>query len=175
MIKTYKGITPSIHPTAFIEDSALIIGDVEIGEYSSVWFNAVIRGDVNYIRIGKRTNIQDGSILHVTRDTHPLFIGDNVTIGHNVTLHGCRIKDRCLIGMGAIVLDGAEVGEDSIIGAGAVVAEETIIPPMTLALGIPAKPKRELTHEEVKMIKGYAENYIEYFKTYKMNLGVKGV
>lgn len=168
MIKAYKGITPNIHTTAFIEDSALIIGDVEIGEYSSVWFNAVIRGDVNYIRIGKRTNVQDNSVLHVTKDTHPLFIGNHVTIGHNVTLHGCRIKDRCLIGMGVIILDGAEVGEDSIIGAGAVVVEGTVVSPRTLMVGIPARPKRVLTPEEVAMIVRSAENYIEYSNTYKI-------
>src|SRR3989304_7449039 len=117
MLKPYKGILPRIDESAFIEDSAQIIGDVEIGARSSIWFNAVVRGDVHYIRIGERTNVQDNSVLHVTKDTYPLIIGSDVTIGHNAVLHGCVVKDRCLIGMGAIILDNAEIGEDSIIGA----------------------------------------------------------
>src|SRR3972149_6367775 len=121
MLKPYKGILPRIDESAFMEDSARIIGDVEIGAHSSIWFNAVVRGDVHYIRIGSRTNVQDNCTLHVTKDTYPLIIGNDITIGHGVILHGCTIKDRCLIGMGAIILDNAEVGEDCIIGAGALV------------------------------------------------------
>ncbi|MFQ5901813.1 MAG: gamma carbonic anhydrase family protein [Thermodesulfobacteriota bacterium] len=166
MIRPYKDIFPKIHPTVFVEDSAQVIGDVEIGEYSSLWFNVVARGDVNFIKIGSRTNIQDNSVLHVTHDTYPLYIGDDVTVGHSVTLHGCRIKDRCLIAMGVVVLDGAEVGEDSIVGAGSVVTEGMILPPRTLSLGIPARPKRELTKKEIEGILISSRNYIGYAEDY---------
>jgi len=165
-ILSYKGIYPKLHQSVFIVESAIIIGDVEIGEYSSVWFNAVIRGDVNYIRIGYRTNIQDLCMLHVTKDTHPLILGNEITVGHSVTLHGCTIKDRCLIGMGATILDGAVVGEDCIIGAGALVLEGSVIPPGTLVIGFPAKPKRDLTDAERARIKQSAQNYIDYARTY---------
>lgn len=165
-ILSYKGIYPKLHQTVFIVESAIIIGDVEIGEYSSVWFNAVIRGDVNYIRIGYRTNIQDLCMLHVTKDTRPLILGNEITVGHSVTLHGCTIKDRCLIGMGATILDGAVVGEDCIIGAGALVTEGSVIPPGTLAIGFPAKPRRDLTDAERARIKQSAQNYIDYARTY---------
>ena len=167
MIRQYKGKTPEIASSAYIEDSAHVIGDVVIGEESSVWFNATIRGDVNYIRIGDKTNIQDSSVLHVTKGTHPLFIGSEVTVGHNVTLHGCTIKDRCLIGMGAIVLDGAEVGEDSIVGAGALVKEGMRVKPGTLVVGVPAREVRQLSDEEVQRIKISAANYIDYMSEYK--------
>ena len=153
MILPYKGQTPRIHPTVFIVEGAQIIGDVEIGEDSSVWFNAVVRGDVNFVSIGKRTNVQDNSVLHVNHDTYSLVIGDDVTIGHSVTLHGCVLKNRCLIGMGAIVLDGAKVGEDSVVGAGALVTEGMVVPPKSLVLGLPAKVKRCLTDKEVAGIK----------------------
>jgi len=165
-ILSYKGIYPKLHQSVFIVESAIIIGDVEIGEYSSVWFNAVIRGDVNYIRIGYRTNIQDLCMLHVTKDTRPLILGNEITVGHSVTLHGCTIKDRCLIGMGATILDGAVVGEDCIIGAGALVLEGSVIPPGTLVIGFPAKPKRDLTDAERARIKQSAQNYIDYARTY---------
>ena len=165
-ILSYKGIYPKLHQSVFIVESAIIIGDVEIGEYSSVWFNAVIRGDVNYIRIGYRTNIQDLCMLHVTKDTRPLILGNEITVGHSVTLHGCTIKDRCLIGMGATILDGAVVGEDCIIGAGALVLEGSVIPPGTLAIGFPAKPRRDLTDAERARIKQSAQNYIDYARTY---------
>ena len=165
-ILSYKGIYPKLHQSVFIVESAIIIGDVEIGEYSSVWFNAVIRGDVNYIRIGYRTNIQDLCMLHVTKDTRPLILGNEITVGHSVTLHGCTIKDRCLIGMGATILDGAVVGEDCIIGAGALVTEGSVIPPGTLAIGFPAKPRRDLTDAEKARIKQSAQNYIDYAQTY---------
>ena len=167
MIRQYKGKTPEIASSAYVDDSAHVIGDVVIGEESSVWFNATIRGDVNYIRIGARTNIQDSSVLHVTKGTHPLFIGNEVTVGHNVTLHGCTIRDRCLIGMGAIILDGAEVGEDSIVGAGALVKEGMRVKPGTLVVGVPAREVRQLTDEEVQRIKTSAGNYIDYMNDYK--------
>src|SRR3972149_1606371 len=152
--------------TVFFFESAVIIGDTEIGEYSSIWFNAVVRGDVHYIRIGDRTNIQDLCMLHVTKDTHPLILGNDITVGHSVTLHGCTIKDRCLIGMGTTILDGAVVGEDCIIGAGALVTEGAVIPPGTLAVGMPAKPKRDLTEKEIARIRQSAQNYIDYARTY---------
>jgi len=166
LIKPYKGVHPKIHPTVFVVETAVIIGDVEIGEYSSIWFNAVVRGDVHYIRIGDRTNIQDLCMLHVTKDTHPLILGNDITVGHSVTLHGCTIKDRCLIGMGTTILDGAVVGEDCIIGAGALVTEGAVIPPGTLAIGMPAKPKRDLTEKEIARIRQSAQNYIDYARTY---------
>ena len=166
LIKPYKGIHPKIHPTVFVVETAVIIGDVEIGEYSSIWFNAVVRGDVHYIRIGDRTNIQDLCMLHVTKDTHPLILGNDITVGHSVTLHGCTIKDRCMIGMGTTILDGAMVGEDCISGEGAFVTEGAVIPPGTLAIGMPAKPKRDLTEKEIARIRQSAQNYIDYARTY---------
>lgn len=172
MLKPYKGKWPKLNASVFIEDSAQVIGDVEIGENSSVWFNAVVRGDVHYIRIGSRTNVQDNCTLHVTKDTYPLIIGDDVTIGHNVVLHGCTVKDRCLIGMGAIVLDNAIIGEDSMVGAGALVTEGMSVPPGSLVLGIPAKVVRELKPEEKARILKSAQNYIEYSSNYT---GPKGV
>lgn len=167
MIQEYKGIRPKIHPSVFVEDSARVIGDVEIGEDSSVWFHVLIRGDVHSIRIGKRTNIQDGSLLHVTRIKFPLVLGDEITVGHGATLHGCVIKDRCLIGMRAVLLDGAQVGEESIIGAGALVTEGTIIPPRSLAYGLPARVVRPLTDEEVAKIRQSAENYVLLAREYR--------
>jgi len=166
MIIPFQGKTPVVAASAFIVDSAQVIGDVEIGEASGVWFNAVIRGDVNYIRIGKRTNIQDGCVLHVARETYPLLIEDEVTVGHNVTLHACTVRRRCLIGMGAIVMDGAEVGEGSIVGAGALVTAQTLIPPGSLVLGAPANVKRPLTEDEIRGIRDSAAHYVNDIKNY---------
>ena len=171
MLIPYKGVSPRLHETVFAVEGAAIIGDVEIGERSSVWFNAVVRGDVHYIRIGKRTNVQDNSTLHVTKETYPLIIGDDVTIGHNVVLHGCTVKDRCLIGMGAIVLDNALIGSDTIIGAGALVTEGARIPPGSLVIGVPGKVVRALEPEEIARIKRSAMNYIEYSKNYMGHTG----
>lgn len=166
MILPFKDKTPEIDPSAFITESAQVIGDVVIGEESSVWFNAVIRGDMNYIRIGKRTNIQDGCVCHVARRTYPLIVGDEVTVGHNVTLHACTVHSRCLIGMGAIVMDGAEIGENSIVGAGALVTQHTKIPPGSLVVGSPAKVKRELTEEEIRGIREAAAHYVGDIESY---------
>lgn len=166
MIRTYQGIAPTIAQTAFIEETAVVIGDVVIGEDSSVWFNAVVRGDVHFIRIGSRTNVQDLSVLHVTHDTHPLVLGDEVTVGHHVVLHGCTIKDRVLIGMGAIIMDGAVIEEDCVVGAGALVTEGTVVPPKSLILGSPAKVKRPVTGQELAWIRESAQNYIEYARQY---------
>ncbi|MBM4121323.1 MAG: gamma carbonic anhydrase family protein [Nitrospira sp.] len=166
MIRTFQGIKPTIAKSAYIEDTAVVIGDVVIGEESSVWFNAVVRGDVHSIRIGNRTNVQDLCMLHVTHDTHPLIIGDDVTVGHHVVLHGCTVKDRVLIGMGAIIMDGAVIGENCVVGAGALVTEGTIVPPKSLILGSPAKVKRPVIDEELAWIKESAQNYIEYARQY---------
>lgn len=166
MLIPYKGIMPKIHPSVFVEESARVVGDVEMGEHSSVWFNAVVRGDVHYIRIGGRTNVQDNSSLHVTKDVYPLIVGSDITIGHGVTLHGCVVRDRCLIGMGAIVLDNAEIGEDSIVGAGALVKEGMKVPPGSLVVGVPAKVVRQTTDEEKARIRQSALNYIGYAKDY---------
>ncbi len=166
MIRTFQGIKPTVPKSCFIEETAVIIGDVVMGEDCSAWFHAVIRGDVNYIRIGNRTNVQDLCMLHVTHDTHPLMIGDDVTIGHHVVLHGCTIKDRVLIGMGAIIMDGAVIGENCVVGAGALVTERTIVPPNSLILGSPAKVKRPVTAEELAWIQESARNYVRYSRQY---------
>jgi carbonic anhydrase/acetyltransferase-like protein (isoleucine patch superfamily) len=166
MIRTFQGIIPVIPKSCFIEDTAVVIGDVVMGEQCSVWFHTVIRGDVHYIRIGHRTNIQDLSMLHVTHDTHPLIIGSDVTIGHHVVLHGCTLKDRVLIGMGAIVMDGALIGEDSVVGAGALVTERTIVPPKSLVLGSPAKVRRPVTEKELSWIRESSANYVRYAGQY---------
>ena len=166
MLKTYRGIAPTIAPSAFIEDTAVVIGDVTIGSETSVWFHAVIRGDVHFIRIGHRTNIQDLCLLHVAHDTHPLTLGDNITVGHHVVLHGCTIQDRVLIGMGAIIMDGVVIEEDCIIGAGALITARTHIPSKSLVMGTPAKVKRMLTETEVQGIKESAANYIRYAQQY---------
>ncbi|MGH7205365.1 MAG: gamma carbonic anhydrase family protein [Nitrospiraceae bacterium] len=166
MIRTFQGIKPTIPKSAFIEETAVVIGDVVIGEESSVWFHAVVRGDVHYIRIGHRTNVQDLCVLHVTHDTAPLVIGDDVTIGHHVVLHGCTIKDRVLIGMGTIIMDGAVIGEDSVVGAGALVTEGTIVPSKSLILGFPAQVKRPVNEQELAWIRESALNYITYARQY---------
>jgi carbonic anhydrase/acetyltransferase-like protein (isoleucine patch superfamily) len=172
MIKVFQGIHPTIDQTAFIAETAVIIGDVEIGAESSVWYNCVVRGDVNHIRIGARSNVQDLSMLHVTHKKHsddpgaPLIIGDDVTIGHSVTLHGCTLQNGCFIGMQAMVMDHAVVGEGALIGARALVTEGTIVPPRTLWVGAPAKYKRDLTSDEVAWLKKSPGNYVKYSLQY---------
>lgn len=160
MIYPFKKIWPKIHETAFIAPSADIIGDVVIGEYSSVWFQVVIRGDVNDIRIGNRTNIQDHSMLHVTRKTSPLRIGDEVTIGHRVMVHGCTVGDRILIGMGAILMDDCVIGDDCIIGAGALVTKGFQVPAGSVVFGSPSKVIRPINEQERAFLKKSAENYV---------------
>jgi carbonic anhydrase/acetyltransferase-like protein (isoleucine patch superfamily) len=169
MIRTFQGATPKIPSSCFIEETAIVIGDVEMGEQCSVWFHAVVRGDVHSIRIGPRTNVQDLCMLHVTHDTHPLIVGSDVTIGHHVVLHGCTVHDRVLVGMGAIVMDGAVIGEDSIVGAGALVTEGMIVPPKSLVLGSPAKIRRPVTEDELTWIKTSAVNYVKYAGQYVGN------
>ena len=167
MIRSYGGRAPRIAASAYIDEAATIIGDVQIGEHSSVWPGVVVRGDVHYIRIGERTNVQDGSVLHVMRDEHPLVLGDNVTIGHGVVLHGCTIESRCLIGMGSIILNGARIGTGSIVAAGTLVTEGAIVPPGSLFMGHPGKLRRALTAEDLVSIDDYAARYVEYKETYR--------
>ena len=153
---------PRVHPTAFIDASAQVIGDVEIGEESSVWMCAVIRGDVHWIKVGKRTSVQDGTIVHAMTGTHPTSIGDNVTIGHAAVIHGCTIEDQCLVGMGAILLNGVRVGAGSIVAAGTLLVEGQQVPPRSLVMGSPGKVKRLLTQAEVADIQMYADRYVGY-------------
>jgi carbonic anhydrase/acetyltransferase-like protein (isoleucine patch superfamily) len=167
MLRPYRSVLPRVHPTAFIDDSAQVIGDVEIGEESGVWMNAVIRGDVNTVRIGRQTNIQDGCVVHGMLGTHPTRLGDQVTIGHAAVLHGCTIRDRCLIGIGAILLNGADIGEDCIVAAGTLVTEGTTIPRRSLVMGLPGVRTRELSDDEIAGILGYAARYVEYRKDYQ--------
>ena len=162
MLRPYKSIWPAVHPTAFVDQSAQVIGDVHLGAESSIWMNCVVRGDVHAIRIGRRSNIQDLTLVHVMRDTNPTVIGDNVTVGHSAVIHGCTIEDRCLIGMGAILLNGVRVGTGSIVAAGALVPEGMVIPPGSMVMGIPAKVRRALTPEEDASILWYADNYVKY-------------
>jgi carbonic anhydrase/acetyltransferase-like protein (isoleucine patch superfamily) len=162
MLRPYKGMRPRVHGTAYVDDSAQVIGDVEIGEASSIWMNAVVRGDVHWIRIGARSNVQDGTVVHVMNDTHPTTIGDDVTIGHAAIVHGCTIENRVLIGMGAILLNGAHIGEGSIVAAGTLVPEETRIPPRSLVMGSPGRVKRTLSEAEVASILQFSERYVEY-------------
>jgi carbonic anhydrase/acetyltransferase-like protein (isoleucine patch superfamily) len=166
MLRPFRAVHPKVNPTAYIDESAQVIGDVEIGAESSVWMNVVIRGDVNTIRIGDRTNIQDATVIHVMRGTHPTAIGNDVTVGHAAILHGCTIHDRVLIGMGAMLLNGAEIGEDSIVAAGSLVPEGKRFPPRSMLMGRPAALKRELTEAEVASIRDYAQRYVGYRKDY---------
>lgn len=169
-IMTFKGKTPKIHPSAFLTEGVKVIGDVEIGEFSSVWYNSVIRGDVHFIRIGNRTNIQDLSMLHVTHDYFPLTIGNSVTIGHSVSLHGATVKNNILIGIGAIVLDGAIINSNSLIAAGALIKEGFEVPEGVLVAGVPGKIIRDLKQEEIEKITENANNYVMYLTNYRSHL-----
>jgi carbonic anhydrase/acetyltransferase-like protein (isoleucine patch superfamily) len=162
VLRPYRGVSPRVHPTAFIDDSAQVIGDVDIGEESSVWMAAVVRGDVHWIRVGRRSNIQDGTIVHAMTGTHPTAIGSEVTIGHGALVHGCTIEDHCLIGMGAILLNGAHIGTQSIVAAGTLVIEGMKVPPKSLVMGSPGKVKRLLTQAEIADIRTYADRYVAY-------------
>ena len=171
MIRAFQDKVPQIDATAFVEDSAQIIGDVWIGPHSSVWFNTTIRGDVYHIRIGSCSNVQDNSVLHVTRGTFPTILEDYVTVGHSVTLHGCHIRSNNLIGIGSVILDDVLIEENCIIGAGAVVTPGTKVPPRSLMMGVPAKRVRDLTDQEVARIRHHADNYLEYKEIYKKMYG----
>ena len=166
MIRSYKAIAPTVPDSCYVDDSAQLIGDVSLGENSSVWMNAVLRGDVHSIRVGANSNIQDCSVLHGMKQKYPVVIGDWVTVGHSVTLHGCTIGDCCLIGMGAIILNNARVGEGCIIAAGALIPENAVVPPRTLWMGSPARQRRELGDEDQEGILRYARNYIDYKNEY---------
>ncbi len=166
-VAAYEGRSPRIASSAFLAEGSVVVGDVEIGDASSLWFGTVVRGDVNHVRIGARTNVQDLSVVHVTTGTHPTVIGDDVTVGHRAVLHGCTIRDRCLVGIGAIVLDGAVVGPDAMVGAGALVPPGMVVPPGTLVLGAPARVKRQLTPDEIAFFRTSAANYAGYAARYR--------
>jgi carbonic anhydrase/acetyltransferase-like protein (isoleucine patch superfamily) len=166
MIRTYQGHTPVIPESCYVDVSAQVLGDVVLGEHSSIWMNAVVRGDVNYIRIGTNSNIQDCAVLHGMRYVYPVIVGDWVTIGHNATVHGCVLEDACLIGMNATILNNARIGEGSIIAAGAVIPENAKIPPRSLVAGIPGKVRRELDDKDRELILQYAKNYLDYVQIY---------
>lgn len=171
-ILPYKGIFPKVGRDVFLAPGAWVIGDVEIGERTSIWFNTVVRGDVNFIRIGADTNIQDNATLHVTGKKFPLMIGDRVTVGHQAVVHGCVVEDECLIGMGAVVLDGAHIGKGSIVAAGAVVSPGTVVPPGSVVMGIPAEVKKSLTEEEKERIRETAAHYVKLARRYMEEEGV---
>ncbi|HET7746604.1 MAG TPA: gamma carbonic anhydrase family protein, partial [Vicinamibacteria bacterium] len=165
MIRPYKGIWPKLGERVYVDPSAQVIGDVVLGDHASVWMNAVVRGDVNHIRIGAHSNIQDNCVVHVFKATWPTLVADHVTVGHSVTLHGCRVDARCLIGMGATLLNGCHIGEECIVAAGTLVPEGMVVPPRSLVMGLPAKVKRPLTDEERESIGRYSSNYYEYKET----------
>jgi len=166
MIRSYQGRMPRIAEGCYIDVSAQVIGDVALGPSSSVWMNAVLRGDVHSIRIGANSNVQDCSVLHGQRNQYPVVVGDWVTIGHNATVHGCVVEDAVLIGMGVTILNDCRIGEGSIIAAGCVLPEHTVVPPRTLWAGVPGKMRRELGEEDRKLILQYAQNYLDYTKIY---------
>jgi carbonic anhydrase/acetyltransferase-like protein (isoleucine patch superfamily) len=166
MIRPYQGITPVVPANCYIDASAQVIGDVVLGDFASVWMNAVVRGDVNSIRIGARSNIQDCAVLHGMRNLYPVIVGEMVTIGHNATVHGCVLEDAVLVGIGATILNNARIGEGSIIAAGAVIPEQTIIPPNSLVAGVPGKVRRTLGDADRAMILQYAKNYLDYSAIY---------
>ena len=166
MIRSYKGKSPSIPASCYVDESAQVIGDVTLGENASIWMNAVVRGDVHYIRIGANSNIQDCSVLHGMLGQWPVEVGDWVTVGHSVTLHGCVVEDRCLVGMGVIVLNGARIGEGSILAAGTLIPEKVVIPPRSLVMGAPGKVRRELDDSDQETILRYARNYLGYKANY---------
>ncbi|HEY3104718.1 MAG TPA: gamma carbonic anhydrase family protein [Pyrinomonadaceae bacterium] len=166
MIRPFRGVHPQIHETAFVADSAQLIGDVHVGEQASVWFGSVVRGDMFYIRIGDRTNVQDNCVLHTRTGEKPTILEEEVTVGHGVTLHGCYIERGSLIGIGSIVLDDVRIGAQSQIAAGSLVTPGTIIPPRSFVMGMPARVKRPLTDEEVASLDRYWQNYVEYAAAY---------
>ena len=168
MIRVFKGITPQFPDTCYVDESAQLIGDVKLGEHASIWMNAVLRGDVHEIRVGHYSNVQDNCVLHGMREQYGVYVGDYVTVGHSVTLHGCKIEDRCLIGMGVIILNGAVVGSGSIIAAGTLIPEKTIIEPNSLWMGSPGKLRRHLDEKDQETILRYAQNYLGYKESYLM-------
>ena len=174
MIRSFRGIKPIYPETCYLDPSAQVIGDVVLGERSSIWMNAVVRGDVNSIRIGAGSNVQDCAVLHGMRDLYQVHVGDLVTIGHNATVHGCVLEDEVLVGIGAVILNGARIGSGSIVAAGAVIPEGTIIPPRSLVAGVPGKIKRTLGDADRELILQYARNYLDYTEIY-LREGKQGV
>lgn len=170
MIRPFRGVHPQIHPTAYVEPSAQVIGDVHLGEEASIWCNCTIRGDIHYIRIGDRANVQDNSVIHVRNGSHPTILEAEVTVGHSATLHGCYVERGCLIGIGAILLDDVRIGEMSLVAAGSLVSPGTIIPPGSLVMGFPAKVKRPLTDKEVSDLEVFWKNYVEYTREYRKEM-----
>ena len=166
MIRPYQGKLPQIPSSCYVDLSAQVTGDVTLGERSSVWMNAVLRGDVNSIRVGSCSNVQDCAVLHGQRHLYPVVVGDWVTIGHNATVHGCVVEDAVLVGMGVTILNNSRIGEGSIIAAGAVVPEHTVVPPRTLWAGVPARLRRELGDKDRALILEYAQNYLDYVEIY---------
>ena len=170
MILKYQGKSPKLHESVFVAQGVQIVGNVTVGKDSSIWFNAVVRGDVNFIEIGERTNVQDNSVIHVTHNKYPTFVASNVTIGHAAIIHGCRIEDFCLIGMGAILLDGCTIGDHSLVAAGALVREGSVVPPKSLVAGVPARVVRELKADEIERIEESAQHYVDYVADYRSGL-----
>jgi len=166
MIRSYQGKTPVVPAGCYIDPSAQVIGDVVLGEQASIWMNAVVRGDVNSIRIGAKSNVQDCAVLHGMRYVYPVIVGEMVTIGHNATVHGCVVEDAVLVGMGARILNNARIGEGSIVAAGAVIPEQMVVPPNSLVAGVPGKIRRTLGDEDRKTILKYAQNYLDYTAIY---------
>ncbi len=162
VLRPYRDKWPTVAASAYVDESAQLIGDVTVGEQSSVWMNVVMRGDVHRIRVGNRSNVQDLTLVHVMRDTHATDIGDDVTIGHSAIIHGCAVGDRCLIGMGAILLNGVTIGEDSIVAAGTLIVEGATVPPRSMVMGSPGKVRRTLTQDEIASIRDYATRYVSY-------------
>jgi len=171
VIRSYQGHTPKIPASCYVDLSAQVLGDVTLGENSSIWMNAVLRGDVNSIRVGTNSNVQDCSVLHGQRNLYPVNVGDWVTIGHNATVHGCTVEDAVLIGMGVTVLNDCRIGEGSIIAAGAVLPEHTVVAPRTLWAGVPARLRRDLGDADRKLILEYAQNYLDYVQIYLAEAG----
>ena len=174
MIRPFGSVHPQVHSSAYVDESAQVIGDVHLGSEASIWCNATVRGDMYYIRIGNRSNVQDNSVIHTRTGSHPTILEDEVTIGHSVTLHGCYIEQGALIGIGSIVLDDVRVGAQSLVAAGSLLTPGTIIPPRSLVMGAPAKVKRPLTEEEVAGLKLFWQNYVEYTKKYRSEFRVSG-
>jgi carbonic anhydrase/acetyltransferase-like protein (isoleucine patch superfamily) len=166
MIRSYQGLMPVVPASCYVDPSAQVIGDVVLGEHASVWMNAVVRGDVNSIRIGAGSNVQDCAVLHGMRYVYPVIVGELVTIGHNATVHGCVIEDEVLVGIGATILNNARIGSGSIIAAGAVIPEQMVIPPRSLVAGVPGKIRRELGDADRELILKYARNYLDYVAIY---------
>ncbi|HXY08698.1 MAG TPA: gamma carbonic anhydrase family protein [Terriglobales bacterium] len=170
MIRSYKGVTPTVPPSCYVDESAQLIGDVVLGDHVSIWMNAVLRGDVHSIRIGAHSNVQDCSVLHGMKEEYGVWVGQYVTVGHSVTLHGCVIEDRCLIGMGSVILNGARIGTGSIIAAGTLIPEKTMVEAGSLWMGSPGKFRRRLEAKDQETILRYAKNYLEYKESYLMEL-----